>query len=71
VLARARSLAGADNKTLAQTLTLPIGKLTSIDQGRIPDYPTGAALLKLLTQVGGNLDGTDADPLTASAVLST
>jgi hypothetical protein len=57
VLARARRLAGADNKAIAQALTLPISRLTSIDQGRTPDYPTGNALIKLLQQLGGDLRG--------------
>jgi ribosome-binding protein aMBF1 (putative translation factor) len=57
VLARARRLAGADNKTLSQVLAVSPSILKRIDDGSIPDYPTGNALIKLLQQLGGDLSG--------------
>lgn len=47
------ALAGADNKALAEVVRVPPRVLEGIDHGRIPDYLTGAAILKLLAHVGG------------------
>jgi hypothetical protein len=57
VLTRVRRIAQAGNNEIADTLRIPTKLLKRIDEGSVPDFSTGSALVKLLQQLGGNLNG--------------